>query len=149
MISVPTGNVAADDQADLDLVVQEPHVSGPDDVVERAADRAGVLRKNVSGIDVGSMPASLTCEAKLVIWATTRHGAVTGETSARLSTGTVSVLCAAASIGRAVGEQLAGGGRASVAILAAPVGVWTHQASAVRRTVMLMRWPLSAGRAGG
>ena len=37
------------------------------------------FRKNVSGTDFGSMPASLTCEAKLVICATTRHGVVTGE----------------------------------------------------------------------
>ena len=47
------------------------------------------LRKNVSGIDLGSMPASLTCEEKLVICATTRHGAVTGDISVRLSRGTV------------------------------------------------------------
>ena len=59
---------------------------------------ADALRKNVSGMLFGSMPASVTCEAKFVICATTRHGAVTGETSSRLSTGTVSVLCAAASI---------------------------------------------------
>ena len=59
----------------------------------------------------GSMPASLTCEAKFVIWATTRHGAVTGETRSRLSTGTVSRAVGGGVDGRAVGQQLAGGGR--------------------------------------
>ena len=44
------------------------------------------------------MPTSRTWEAKLVIWATTRQGAVTGDTSARLFTGTVSSLTAAAVI---------------------------------------------------
>ena len=38
---------------------------------------------------------------------------------------------------------------ASVAILAAPVAVWTHQASAVRRIEMVMSSLLSAGRRGG
>ena len=38
---------------------------------------------------------------------------------------------------------------ALVAILAAPVAVFTHQASAVRRMEMVMSWQLSVGRAGG
>src|ERR1700753_35914 len=59
------------------------------------------LRKNVSGIVLGSMPASLTCEAKLVICATTRQGAVTGEISVRLSRGTAAGPDAAASAVRA------------------------------------------------
>ena len=42
------------------------------------------LRKNVSGIVFGFHPASSTWEAKLVICATTRHGAVTGDSSSRL-----------------------------------------------------------------
>ena len=106
------------------------------------------LRKNVSGIVVGSMPASLTCEAKLVICATTRHGAVTGETRSRVSTGTVSVPCGRPSMA----ARSASSSPVVVAVVstfAAPVGVWTHQVSAVRRTEMLMRWPLSGGRAGG
>jgi len=53
------------------------------------------LRKKVSGMVFGSVPACSTWEMKLVIWATTRHGAVTGETSRELFSGTVSVLCAA------------------------------------------------------
>ena len=79
------------------------------------------LRKNVSGIVFGSMPASLTCEAKFVICATTRHGVVTGETSVRLSTGTVSWLCAAASIA-ARSASSSPVVVAVVSILAAPVG---------------------------
>ena len=43
------GQLAADDQADLDLVVQEPHVIRPDDVVERAADRARRLAEEGQG----------------------------------------------------------------------------------------------------
>src|SRR5688572_32474778 len=56
------------------------------------------LRKNVNGVWSGFMPTSLTWEAKFAAWATTRHGAVTGETSIRLSTGTVSVLFPAAAM---------------------------------------------------
>ena len=55
------------------------------------------LRKNVSGMVAGFIPASLTWEAKLVIWATTRHGVVTGDNSSRSATATVSVLRVAAS----------------------------------------------------
>ena len=48
-----------------------------------------VLRKKVSGVVSGLRPASLTWLAKLVICATTRQGAVTGDTRWRLSKGTV------------------------------------------------------------
>src|SRR6476661_7424563 len=106
------------------------------------------LRKNVRGMDFGSIPASLTCEAKLVICATTRHGAVTGDTSSRLSTGTMSELWAAASIA-ARSASSSPVLVAVVAIFAAPVEVWTHQASAVRRTEVVMSWLLSGGREGG
>src|SRR6516164_5402854 len=93
---------------------------------------AEALRKKVSGTDAGSMPASLTCDSKLVIWATTRHGRVTGEISLRLSTATVSALAEAA-----------------MSILTAPSAVLSHQASAVCSTETVMRWPLSVGRRGG
>jgi hypothetical protein len=95
------------------------------------------LRKNVSGTVVGLPFVSLTCEAKFVIWAMTRQGAVTGEIGARSASGTVSVLVAAA----AIADRSA---RSSAVVLtlvltlAAPVGVSTHQASAVRRTEVLM-----------
>ena len=68
------------------------------------------------------MPTSLTCDAKLVICATTRHGAVTGETSARLRTGRMSVLAAAAVIAARSASSSAVV-RAAVWILAAPEGV--------------------------
>src|SRR6476646_790079 len=90
------------------------------------------LRKNVRGMDFGSIPASLTCEAKLVICATTRHGAVTGDTSSRLSRGTVSAQWAAASTA-ARSASSSPVVTAVVVILAAPVGVWSPQASLVRR----------------
>src|SRR3954462_1560247 len=96
-----------------------------------------VLRKKVSGTVFGSMPASVTCEMKFVICATTRHGAVTGETRARLSTGTVVPLWAAASMA-AQSASSSPVVAADVLILAAPVGVWIHQASAVRRTEVVM-----------
>ena len=106
------------------------------------------LRKNVNRVWSGFMPTSLTWEAKFVAWATTRHGAVTGETSARLSTGTVSVLFPAAAMA-ARSASSSPWCLASVAILAAPAGVATHQASAVRRTEVLMTGLLSAGRVRG
>ncbi len=53
------------------------------------------LRKKVSGTFFGFPPVSSTWDAKFVIWATTRHGAVTGDSSSRLLTDTVSVLAAA------------------------------------------------------
>src|SRR5690349_22579864 len=90
------------------------------------------LRKKVSGIDAGFMPASLTCDAKFVIWATTRHGRVTGESGVNVARGTVSVLCVA----RSTASRSASSSPvvvAAVAIFAAPAAVWTHQASAVRR----------------
>src|ERR1700693_2753111 len=106
------------------------------------------LRKNVSGTVVGFMPASLTCEAKLVIWATTRHGAVTGERSSRVLGATVSVLAAAPSIARPSRTRGAGGVR-GVSPLATSSGVPAHQASWVRKIEMLMTSPLSVARAGG
>lgn len=96
------------------------------------------MRKNVKGTVVGFPFVSVTCETKFVIWATTRQGAVTGETRSRSSTGTVSLLVAAASIaGRSASSSAVV--VALVCTLAAPVGVSTHQASAVRRTEVLMR----------
>jgi hypothetical protein len=38
---------------------------------------------------------------------------------------------------------------ASVSMRVAPSGVLTHQASSVRRMVVLMNWSLSGGRGGG
>ena len=81
----------------------------------------------------------------MVIWATTRQGAITGESRSRLSTGTVVVSEAAASMA-ARSASRAPVVVAAVAILAAPVAVCTHQASAVRRTEMVMTWLLSVGR---
>src|ERR1700757_663735 len=112
---------------------------------------ADALRKKVSGTEAGSMPASLTCDSKLVIWATTRHGRVTGETNFRLSTATVSALAAAAI---AASNAAWSASRPAVvvavmSILAAPLGVLSHQASAVCSTETVMTWPLSAGRRGG
>src|ERR1700739_618335 len=95
------------------------------------------LRKNVSGTFFGSPPVSLTCDAKLVICATTRHGFVTGETNARLSTGTASLLLTAASMAARSASSSAVV-VAPVLILVAPVGVCTHQASTVRRMAMVM-----------
>src|SRR6478672_6781256 len=106
------------------------------------------LRKNVNGTVAGSMPASLTWEVKFVIWATTRHGAVTGETSSRLLSGTLSVLAAAAWTA-ARSRNNAAVVVAVVSIFTAPVSVRTYQASAVRSTEVVMTWQLSVGRAGG
>src|ERR1700733_7669666 len=103
------------------------------------------LRKNISGIDLGSMPASLTCEEKLVICATTRQGAVTGEISVRLSKGTVCDPDAAASIA-ARSANRAAVVVASVLTLTAPVALLTHQASAVRKIDRVMTRLLSTGR---
>src|SRR5579859_4062017 len=91
-----------------------------------------VLRKKVNGTDSGLKPASCACEAKLVIWATTRHGAVTGEIRASDSTGTVAELAAATAIAERSPSSWAVV-RASVTIRAAPPAVATYQASAVRR----------------
>src|SRR5688572_17451504 len=90
------------------------------------------LRKNANGVWSGFMPTSLTWEAKFAAWATTRHGVVIGETSARLSIGTVSVLfpAAAMAIRSASSSAVV---LAMVAIRAAPASVFTHQASVVRR----------------
>ena len=68
-----------------------------------------VLRKKVSGMVSGLRPASLTWLAKLVICATTRQGAVTGDTRSRVAGSTVCLLARAASICSRLGEQLAGG----------------------------------------
>ena len=84
----------------------------------------------VSGMVFGSIPASLTCEAKFVICATTRHGLVTGEIRSRLSTATVSVLLRAAStVARSASSSAVL--RAAVGTCAAPAAVRTHQPSAV------------------
>ena len=89
------------------------------------------LRKNVSGTFFGSPPVSSTWDAKLVICATTRHGAVTGDSSSRLLTGTVSVLAAARSIaGRSANSCAVV--VASVSTLATASELPAHQASAVR-----------------
>src|ERR1700743_1290336 len=106
------------------------------------------LRKNVSGIDLGSIPASLTWEKKLVICATTRQGAVTGDTRLRLSGGTTSALDAAASMAARSANSSAVA-VASVLTFAAPVAVWTHQASAVRKIERVMTRLLSSVRSGG
>jgi hypothetical protein len=107
-----------------------------------------VLRKNVSGMVSGFSPESLTWLAKFVIWATTRQGALTGETSARVAGSTTELLAPAAWIfsGSARSAAVVA---APVSTRAAPVGVWTHQASAVRRTVVLMIPPPSTARGGG
>src|ERR1700734_2790239 len=96
-----------------------------------------VLRKNVSGIDLGSRPASLMCEEKLVICATTRQGAVTGEISVRLSRGAASDPDAAASMAARSANRPAVV-VASVFTFTAPVAVLTHQASAVRKIETVM-----------
>jgi hypothetical protein len=105
------------------------------------------LRKNVSGTVFGSMPESLTWDSKLVICATTRHGAVTGETSSRSVSGTDSPAAAAAMAARSASSSAVD--PAVVAIRAAPDAVFTHQASAVRSTDVVMNWQLSVGRSGG
>src|SRR6476646_529719 len=95
------------------------------------------LRKKVSGVLVGSRPTSLTCDAKLVAWASTRHGVVIGDSSVRLLTGTVSVHLAAASMA----ERPASNSvvvAASVLTRAAPEAVCTHHPSAVRRIEMVI-----------
>src|ERR1700722_13507467 len=105
---------------------------------------ADALRKNVSGTDAGSMPASLTCDSKLVIWATTRHGRVTGDSSVRSSTATASAVVAASIAARF--DSSAAVVVAVVSIFAAPASVLSHQASAVRRTETVMMWALSVDR---
>src|ERR1700722_9399302 len=109
---------------------------------------ADALRKNVSGTDAGSMPASLTCDTKLVICATTRHGLVTGDNNSSPPTATASTPAVAASIA-VRSDNSAAVVVAAVSILAAPFGVLTHQPSAVRNTEMVMRQLLSVGRRGG
>src|SRR3984957_19751097 len=103
------------------------------------------LRKNVSGIDLGSMPASLTCEQKLVICATTRQGAVSGEISLRPSRGTASVPRAAASIAARSANSSAVV-TASVLICTAPAAAVTHQDSVVRAMETVTIRLLSSGR---
>src|SRR3954469_2361092 len=89
------------------------------------------FRKNVSGMVLGSMPESLTWDSKLVIWATTRQGRVTGESSANPSTGTDSPDVAAAVIA-ARSASSSPVLTAVVSILVARSAVLTHQASEVR-----------------
>src|SRR5689334_11693682 len=109
---------------------------------------ADALRKKVSGIDDGFMPASLTCDSKLVICAITRHGLVTGETNRRASRSTVSTLVAAVSMAARSARSPAVL-VAAVSIFAAPLVVLTHQASEVRRTETVMSWALSVVRPTG
>ena len=80
-----------------------------------------VLRKKVSGMVSGLSPESLTWLAKLVICATTRQGAVTGDTRSRVAGSTVFLLARAASIcsGSASSSPVV---VASVSIRAAPRG---------------------------
>ena len=109
------GQLAAEDQTDLELVVQQLHMRGLDDVAELGlVTDPEALRKKVSGVLAGSRPTSLTCEAKSVARATTRHGVVIGDSSARLCTGTVSVLLRGGVDGRTVGQQLTCGGRVGI-----------------------------------
>ena len=89
------------------------------------------LRKNVSGTFFGSPPVSFTWDAKLVICATTRHGAVTGASRSKLFTATVSVLAAARSIAARSASSCAVV-VAAVSILATASAVPAHQASEVR-----------------
>ena len=65
---------------------------------------------------------------------------MTGDSSVRLSTGTVSVECAAASIAARSASSSAVLA-ASVRMRAAPFGVCTHHASAVRRIETVIRDP--------
>ena len=62
----------------------------------------------------GLRPESFTWLAKFVIWATTRQGAVTGETRSRVASSTVFLLLVAASEPARFGEELAGGGGVGV-----------------------------------
>src|SRR4051812_13637954 len=101
------------------------------------------LRKNVNGVVLGSMPESLTWDSKLVICATTRHGRVTGDSSSKLSTATVSPAAASTAARSANSCAVV---VAVVAILTAPSGVLTHQPSEVRRMDVLMSGQLSVGR---
>ena len=105
MIVAPTGNVATDHQTDLHLVVKQAHMLRLDDVVDGASDRPRRLAEErerhlfrvPSGVlDVRREVGHLGDDA---------HGSVTGASSSRLLTGTVSVLAAAGSM-RAVGQQL-------------------------------------------
>jgi hypothetical protein len=65
---------------------------------------------------------------------------VTGDSSVRSSTGTVSVECAAASMA-ARSASTSAVLAASVPMRAAPLGVCTHQASAVRRIETVITGP--------
>src|ERR1700758_4407214 len=89
------------------------------------------LRKNVSGTVFGFPPVSSTWEAKFVICATTRHGAVTGASRSRLGPATVSALAGARSMaGRSASSCAVVD--ADVLILATASAVPAHQASEVR-----------------
>src|SRR6516225_2973259 len=105
-----------------------------------------VLRKNAAGTVFGSMPESMAWDRKLTAWATTRHGAVTGDSRSRSVDGTAgpsAVMIASRSASSAAVVA------AVVLILTAPRGVSAHQASRVRRIEVLMTTSLSAGRSGG
>src|SRR6516164_4690330 len=105
-----------------------------------------VLRKNAAGTLSGSMPESVAWDRKLTAWATTRHGAVTGDTRSRSPGGTAGPPAAVIASRSASSAAVVA---AVVLILTAPRGVSAHQASRVRRMQVLTMTSLSAGRSGG
>src|SRR6516165_6112359 len=105
-----------------------------------------VLRKNAAGTVSGFMPESMAWDRKLTAWATTRHGAVTGESRSRPAAGTAGPSAAVIAPRSASSAAVVA---AVVLILTAPRGVTTHQASRVRRIEVLMTTSPSAGRSGG
>ena len=144
------GQFAADDQSDLDLVVQEADVGGLDDVVGRSVDRPGCLAEERQW-DRRRVHARV-----LDVRGEVRH---LGHDPARRGDRGDQVevprrrRCRCLRGGRVDGGAVARAGRAvvvaAVSICTAPVSVWTYQASAVRRTEVVMRSLLSVGRAGG
>src|SRR6516165_2712259 len=105
-----------------------------------------VLRKNAAGTVSGSMPESVAWDRKLTACATTRHGAVTGDSRSRSPGGTAGPPAAVIASRSASSPAVVA---AVVLILTAPRGVSAHQASRVRRMAVLMRTSLSAGQPGG
>ena len=124
-------HVAADHQTDLHLVVEQADMLRLDDVVDGASDRPRCLAKERERHRLRVHPVSSTWEAKLVICATTRHGAVTGASRSKLFTATVSVLAAARSIAARSASSCAVV-VAAVSTLATASAVPAHQASEVR-----------------
>jgi hypothetical protein len=103
------------------------------------------LRKNVSGTVSGFIPESRTWETKLVICATTRHGAVTGETSgsSAIRRGWAAEVPERASA-RALWTATTSSRSSAVVVAAVSTGTArdsssaTHHTSAVRRTERVM-----------